>query len=215
MDVACLIDADAGQETLQSGERLTVTEGHLGGKTAVDDLALATRWVNEILVMKGRDNPELARRIDDLFAQIGQHKMGFMFEDEIRRLGDHSVIPLTKYIESDRSKHEPAQRATAARIVSDVAPPWAIPNLIGLLQDGDGEVRYYAALGLRRLTGRDAGRAPEQWRKDDLFSCRQAATQWRGWWNENRANYPGSSSVDVPEPKELRLAREPIPMKKG
>ena len=203
------------QETLQSGERLAVTEGHLGGKTEVRDLALATRWVNEILVMKGRDNPELTRRIDDLFAQIGQQKMGFMFEEEIRALGDHSVIPLTRYIESDRSKHEPAQRAVAARIISDVAPPWAIPNLISLVQNSDGEVRYYAALGLRRLTGRDAGRTPEQLRSDDPFSCQQSANHWQKWWLQNRSHYPGVPAFDSPEPQELPVVKQRMPMKKS
>lgn len=206
------IDAKTTRQTLQSGERLTVIDGHLGGKTQVHDLALATDWVNEILVMKGRDNPELSKRIDDLFAQIGQQKMGFMFEEEIRGLGDHCVIPLTKYIESDRSKNEPAQRATAARIISDVAPPWAIPHLITLLQNTDGEVRYYAATGLRRLTGRNNGRSPEQWRTYNLFTCQQAANEWQTWWTENHAHYPGAPSLDVENPP---IARQPIPLKKS
>ena len=204
--------AGGDQTNLSSGETATVTDGHLGGKTQVHDLALATGWVNEILVMKGRDNPELSKRIDDLFAQIGQQKMGFMFEEEIRGLGDHCVIPLTKYIESDRSKNDPAQRATAARIISDVAPPWAIPHLITLLQNTDGEVRYYAALGLRRLTGHNNGRSPEQWRTDDLFTCQQAATQWQTWWTENHTHYPGAPSLDVENPP---IARQPILMKKS
>ena len=209
------VDGNGSQKTVESGQRLTVTDGHLGEKTTVHDLALATRWVNEILVMKGRDNPELAKRIDDLFAQIGQQKMGFLFEEEIRALGDHCVIPLTKYIESDRSQHQPAQRATAARIVCDVAPQWAIPNLIELLQDRDGEVRYYAATALRRLTGQGLGRSPEQWRNDNLFTCRQAATQWGGWWKENRERYPGMPPADLPKPKETPVAKDRTEMKKG
>lgn len=209
------VNGGGDQETLQSGERVTVEGGRLGGKTAVRDLALATRWVNEILVMKGRDNPELAKRIDDLFAQIGQQKMGFMFEEEIRALGDHSVIPLTKYIESERSENDPSGRAIAARIVSDVAPQWAIPNLIGLLQSNDGEVRFYAAAGLKRLTGHDFGRQPEQWRTDELMVCQPTATQWRAWWANNRDRYPGTPPTELPEPKEMPVVKKRTELQKG
>ena len=206
--------AGGEQNILDAGEQATVTEGRLGGKQAVQDLALATRWVNEILVLKGRDNPELAKRIDDLFAQIGQQKMGFLFEDEIRALGDHSVIPLTKYLESDRSKNDQAGRAIAARIVSDVAPPWAIPNLIGLLQSDDGEVRFYAAAGLKRLTTQDFGRQPDRWRKDELFACRPTTLQWRTWWTRNHERYPGTP-LELPEPRESPVVKERMPLKKG
>ena len=197
--------------TCATGEQCTVSSGHLGDKTASHNLQLATRWVNEILVLKGRDNPELAHRIDDLFAQLGESKMSYMFESEIRGLGDHCVIPLTKYIESDRSRGKPAKRVTAARIVSDVAPTWAIPNLIGLLSDRDGEVRVAAAGGLKRLTEQDLGRPPEQWRTLNEMACEQTAVSWRTWWKENRDRYPGASA-EVPETTATKNA---MPKSKG
>lgn len=181
----------ASEVVVPAGQALTCPDGHLGDPRPVRDLTRATRWLNEILVMKGRDDPELAQRIDDLFAQIGESKMGFMYEDEIRALGDHCVIPLTRYIESSRSAGQDAKRVTAARIVADVAPPWAIPELLKLLNDENGQVRAEAARALRRLTGQTMGRSVEQWQQDSLFQCAPSVQDWDKWWRENRGKYPG------------------------
>jgi hypothetical protein len=202
------------QDVLKAGEQMTVAQGRLGDKTNVYSLALATRWVNEILVMKGRDNPELAKRIDDMFARIGEEKMSYLYEEEIRGLGDHCVIPLTRYIQSDRSSHAPSKRAIAAKIVSDVAPSWAIPELIELLRDTNGEVRFYAATGLRRLTGKTLERSPEQFRMDNVAACAPSINAWDRWWKENRERYPGMPPME--QPKEQRKAQQDrTPMQKG
>jgi hypothetical protein len=202
--------AAGGDKTLDAGHQLAVDSGRLGDAAAVHNLATATRWVNEILIMKGRDNPELARRIDDLMASIGEQKMSFLYEDEIRGLGDHCVIPLTRYIESPRSRDDPAKRATAAKIVSDVAPPWAIPQLIELLRDPQGEVRAYAAMALKRLTGQALGRTVQQWRSDDLMMCMPSADRWQTWWKENRGRYPGAPPMNEPP-----VVDKPQPLPKG
>jgi hypothetical protein len=206
------VDLAGGAATVDAGERLAVAEGRLGEKQTANDLAVATRWVNEILVMKGRDDPELAKRVDDLFAQIGQQKMSFMYEEEIRALGDHCVIPLVRYIESDRSKGDAPKRVEAAKIVSDVAPPWAIGELIGLLSDKDGEVRYYAAVALRRLTGRDMERTPEQWKTDPWYACASSAETWKKWWDKNRERFPGAPAGTG---KESPVVKERAPLQKG
>src|SRR5579862_5324941 len=99
----------------------------------VRDLARASKWIEEILVLKDRDNPELIGHVDDLLAHLGEEKMAFMYEDEIRALGDHCVLPLTRYIESARSAGQTARRRSAAGIVADSAQPWCIPYLIELL----------------------------------------------------------------------------------
>ncbi len=212
------VGAAGASTVVDAGEQLTVAEGRLGDKQSVSNLAVATRWVNEILVMKGRDDPELAKRVDDLFAQIGQQKMSFMYEEEIRSLGDHCVIPLVRFIESDRSKDESAKRAVAARIVSDVAPAWAIPELIDLLADRSGEVRYYAALALHRLTGRDVGRSPDQWRADSWAACVAESESWKQWWGKNRERFPGVGPMQTPSEEKappVNVAKERAPLKKG
>jgi hypothetical protein len=207
------VDLAGGAATVDAGERLAVADGRLGEKQTAHDLAVATRWVNEILVMKGRDDPELAKRVDDLFAQIGQQKMSSMYEEEIRALGDHCVIPLVRYVESDRSKNDAEKRVIAARIVSDVAPPWAIGELIGLLSDKDGEVRYWAAVALHRLTGHEFDRTAEQWKSDPWMACATSAETWKKWWEKNRERFPGAPAGQGS--KESPVVKEPVPLQQG
>jgi len=206
------VDAAGKQnDVVRGGEALTVADGHFADKRQVENLMRATQWVDEILVMKGRDNPELARRIDDIFAQLGHEKMWYMQAQEVRRLGDHCVIPLTRYIESDRSKRTPddeIKRREAARIVADVATTWAIPELINLLSDNDGEVRYAAAKALQRLTGQSLGRRPEEWRDQSLMSCNNTIAQWHAWWEQNKSHFPGADPDSV-KPVELFKAAVP------
>ena len=100
---------------------MKIVNGRLGEVHQVDDLVVATRWVHEILVLKGRDNPELGRRIDDLLAQIGETKVDYFYEQEVKALGDHCALPLTRYIQSDRSHRDEKKRVRAAQILSDIA----------------------------------------------------------------------------------------------
>ena len=70
-------DAGSSQTTIESGAQLVCPDGHLGDPKLVADLASATSWLDEILRLKGRDNPELNHRIDDLLAQIARDEDGF------------------------------------------------------------------------------------------------------------------------------------------
>jgi ferric-dicitrate binding protein FerR (iron transport regulator) len=153
-------------------------------------LLQATGWVTEILRLKGHGNPELTRRIDDLFAQIGQTKTDHLAEDEIRLLGDHCVLPLTRYLQSERSRGEPYKRQVAARILADFAQPWSIKDLIGLLTDDNAEVRVQAATALRRLTGQTQDLDPGRWRVALPESRRQALERWQTWWEQNQFRCP-------------------------
>jgi hypothetical protein len=201
------VESTSGQDVVRGGEQLTVADGRVGAKTPVENLMQATQWVDEILVLKGRDNPELAKRIDDIFAQLGHEKMWYMHAQEVRRLGDHCVVPLTRYIQSDRSKTPDDQnkRREAARIVGDVATSWAIPELINLLADDDGDVRYSAAKALQRLTGQSLGRRPEEWRDQTWMACTPSIDQWHGWWNQNKTRFPGADPDAV---KPVQVAKK-------
>jgi ferric-dicitrate binding protein FerR (iron transport regulator) len=177
---------------LGAGEEIQVVAGVLAAKSQVRDLVLATRWVHEILVLKGRENPELSLRIDELFARIGREKLTFLYESEIRALGDHCVLPMARYLGAGRSGEDSVKRAEAARILADVAPPWAIGELVALLEDSQPEVRVEAARALRRLTGLSMGPAPEGWTGLAGAELERARAEWRSWWAENRHRYPGA-----------------------
>jgi hypothetical protein len=209
------VESAGNENVIAGGESLTISGGQFGDKKQVDNLMRATQWVDEILVLKGRDNPELARRIDDIFAQLGHEKMWYLQAQEVRRLGDHCVVPLTRYIQSDRSKtpDEQMKRREAARIVGDVATTWAIPELINLLADADGDVRYSAAVALQRLTGQSLGRRPEQWRDQTWLTCEPSINQWHGWWAQNKGKFPGVDP-DAVKPVEV-VKKEFAPRGKG
>ena len=80
-------------------------------------------------------------------------------------------------------------RTRVARILSEVAQPWCIPQMIDLLDDETPDVRYHAAVGLERLTGLNLGRTPEQWR-DEAVSCTIGDQVWRVWWQQNKQRFP-------------------------
>jgi len=188
------------EQIVATGEQLSIVDGKIS-KDRIYDLALAATWVNELLAMKGRDNQELGQRVNDLLARIGRTKMEEMYEGEIRALGDHCVLPLSRYIQSDLSKGPDQQyrRVTAARILSDVAQPWSIPELIALLADRDADVRYYAALGLKRLTAQTQGRSPEEWRDLPVAQTRENYQRWQTWWEKNKNRYP-AGPMNTPGP---------------
>jgi ferric-dicitrate binding protein FerR (iron transport regulator) len=157
------------------------------------ELLKATDWVHEILVLKGRANPELNRRIDDIFAGIGQTKTEFLLEEEIRVLGDHCVVPLTKYLLSDRSKGEDFKRQRGARLIADLAQPRSIGDLIPLLTDNDPEVRKAIVAGLHRLTGLNMDLTAAQCAVAGPEQCKKNQSAWENWWKENAFRCPSES----------------------
>lgn len=150
----------------------------------------ATNWVHEILVLKGRDNPELTRRLNDLLANIGETKMIYLAEEEIRTLGDHCVVPLCRFLDSSRYKKHGERRQLAARIVADLAQPRSINDLIELLTDADPQVRASMARGLLRLTRQDLGMSLQQWQNADEQTRKNAQARWKSWWSKNQNRYP-------------------------
>jgi hypothetical protein len=71
-------------------------------------------------------------------------------------------------------------------LLGDLAPPSAIPDLIALLADRDGQVRFYAATALHRLTGQTLGRSPAQCATDSQPSAEQTQRKWQAWWDQHR-----------------------------
>ncbi len=186
------VDDRGGREVahVRSGEQARIASG-IVKKSPARDLVLATSWVHEILVMKGHDNEELKRRIEDLFAQIGESKMSFLAEEEILALGDHCVRPLYSFIQSELSRKNARQRDDAARILQKIAVPWSIPLLVDLLDDESGEVRAQAARALKRLAdGQTQGIEPDEWRSRPPDARDATRRKWQTWIQQNRALIP-------------------------
>ncbi len=184
----------AGEALVQAGQRLQIDAGVAGDPHQLGQVFQATQWVHEILVLKGRDNPELAERLNDVLAQLGRQKVHYLLEEEIRALGDHCVLPLVRYLQAtyDLVGNDREVRQRAARIVADIAAPWSIPLLIELLEDPDLKVCAQAARALERLTDRSLGLTSEQWLQATSEQAKEVQLRWRSWWQENKYRFPGA-----------------------
>jgi HEAT repeat protein len=118
--------------------------------------------------------------------------MDNLAEDEILSLGDHCVLPITRYIQSERSRSDLDKRRRAAKILSDIAQPQSIPHLIELLADDEPEVRYQAAKALERLTRHTQGTRLEDWRDQPRAALEGSHKQWQAWWEKNKERYPSA-----------------------
>src|SRR5262249_25444214 len=136
---------------LAPSETATITRERMDRDHSSDRL-LAASWMLPLLVRKGHADPELTGCVNDMLVQSSDSKVSEAYEAEIRSLGEYSVLPLLRFLESPRSTADAERRRTAMQIVSDLAPPWAIGDLVGLLTHSDAEVRFLAATALVRLT---------------------------------------------------------------
>ena len=144
--------------------------------------------MQSLLMRKGHDSPELGDRVNRLLANLGRSKMANLYEDEIRSLGEHAVLPLLRFVQSPTSRDDPYQRQSAMAIIADVAPTWVIGDLIGLLSDDEPHVRTQAATALLRLTRQTHGRAPTAW-SAPLSDCEESLQRWHQWWQTNAHRY--------------------------
>jgi hypothetical protein len=175
-------------QRLRSGENASIVDGQIIKSERSVDPLLAAGWIHTLLIRKGHDDEELAGRIDQLLAELGQSKVSFLYEQEIRGLGEHAAMPLLRFVQSPLSQDRPQQRLKAMLIFSDIAPSWMVPELIKLLADEDGDTRVLSANALQRLTGLNHGRPPEQWRAA-LADCATTIEQWQQWLARNRERY--------------------------
>ncbi len=75
-----------------------------------------------------------------------------------------------------------------------------IADLIALLADANADVRFHAARGLERLTGRDQGCPPANWQSAASWvMCEGPYETWLNWWKANRDRYPAARR-EVPAP---------------
>jgi hypothetical protein len=188
------VNVQTGRESMEvgPGKQVRIVQGKVEEDPQPGDAWLETAWVNSVLALKSAEHPELVERVRRLLANVGAAKLSLLYEDELRRLGDDGVPPLLAYLASTRDTPNIAQRATAGRIVADVAQSRRIADLIALLTDANADVRFHAARGLERLTGRDQGIEAQAWQSLPWASCEGAHQKWLNWWASNRDRYPAA-----------------------
>ncbi|HVR86842.1 MAG TPA: FecR domain-containing protein [Planctomycetota bacterium] len=178
--------ARMGAQTIASGYLCKVVGGKVQAPVPAHQLALLTKWVNEIVALKGKDSPELQIRVNELLAQIGRTKMEHLVEAEIRALGDHAALPLTRYIQSPESRKDGNRRRDAARILADIASSPSVPDFVALVGDEDPQVRLEIARGLQRLTGQTLGLGEKDWTAQDFA---RGADAWKKWLQANESTW--------------------------
>jgi hypothetical protein len=180
----------AGEQRLGPGQVAEISGGQVITPGIRVDPLLATSWMQPLLVSRGADNPELQQRVDTLLAEIGRAKIATLYEQEIRSLGEHAVLPLVRFIQSPLAAEDPRRRLDAMRLTADLAPVWMIPDLIDLLEDREPYVRSMSAATLYRLTALDMELSPQQWREPGNDAQKTAVQDWRNWWAAHRDQYP-------------------------
>ena len=175
--------------TVRAGQALRPpSPGALAACEVAPELPQASSWRDDLLVLKPGDDPEVVARVDQLLGCISTDLKTIdgpgAVEQDVRARGQAWCTPFACYIRDRPSGIE--TRRTAARLLADLAPPSRIPDLIDLLTDGDGQVRYYASAALRRLTGQTLGHPPERCAATLDIA---AASAWHEWWKENEARY--------------------------
>lgn len=179
---------DDQKHTIAQGQSVQVTDDGIVRAMTTTDPLIASGWMDSLLVQKGPTHPDLQRRVDTLLAEIGQSKASGLYERELRSLGEHCVLPLTRYVQSELSQSNRSRRLKAMSVVADVSPTWNVKNLIGLLSDDDAEVRVLAAGALQRLTGEASG-SSEVWREQPTVGAGQTKA-WDNWWDNNGDRFP-------------------------
>jgi hypothetical protein len=114
-------------------------------------------------------------------------------EQHLRAEGPLWSSPMACYVQSNESQSDRGKRLTAARLLSDLAPPSAIPDLVALMGDRDGEVRLHVAQALHRLTGQTLGRSAEQCAADSPEAVGQTQKAWQAWWEQNKGRHSGQA----------------------
>ena len=173
---------------------------------AAPDPLAATRWLDDLLLLRPVDDPELAARADALLGRVAADRAASAdhtatadrttvtppvepgpAERDLRARGDAWAVPLARFALRHRSAAaEPvvSKRRAAARLLADLATPPCVPDLIDLLADGDSAVRYHVAVALNRLTGFTLGYPPDRCAADPRDPA--PAEAWRAWLSADR-----------------------------
>jgi len=95
---------------------------------------------------------------------------------------------------------DPSVRVSAIARAGQMKDPGSIPYLVDRLTDSEKDVQFFAALALRRITGRRMG-----WNYYDPPAKRTAAVQkWRQWVRNRRRQEAGAAGVGGPAGPDVR-----------
>jgi hypothetical protein len=196
----CTLTDQQRNLTLPAGMEIVIRGAEWGNPQPIHDPVFDTRWMHPLLVLKGTSaQAELQARTRHLLAAVGKAKLAYLYEAELRRLGEPGVPPLLALLAEQPSPQgvDERQRGFAAWLVADMAGTAHLPQLIELLADQDPQVRAAMAAALARITGENQGLSPHDWR-GDWERCAEPFENWRLWWTEHRHLYPHANQTAIP-----------------
>lgn len=138
--------------SIQPGECVTFASGSpRPEQTRHSNPMLATNWQLPLLVLGNPHDSELQDRLTGILATIGQSKVSYLYEDQIRQLGPPGAIPLLAFVRSPDSLKKPDLRIRAMGLAAELASESSLADLEQLLRDQDPVIQKMAARTIRRL----------------------------------------------------------------
>lgn len=165
---------------LNEGEVYRVDHSGLSSQSPVGNSLTAASWMLPLLALKPPGNAELEDWVARLVAQLGETKISYLSENQLRQLGPAGAEPLVRYVERGPAPEDHDRRRRAMMILRDVAPASMTGRMIVLLKDADPAVRVAAAQALRRLHQEDFGVTASQWEAGGP-EIEAAIQKWREW----------------------------------
>jgi hypothetical protein len=133
------------------GDTVAFTAGHAPAPQGRFDLLEALTWQLPLLILRSPNDQELQHRLTQLLAAVGQSKMAYLYEEQIRQLGPKGTLPLIAFVRSTDPSQDPELRRGAMSIIADLAPSSTLPDLDVLCADSDPIVRQLAIRAVQRL----------------------------------------------------------------
>lgn len=135
---------------------------------------LRTGWTHDLIKLRPKDDPEFVSLVKGLVAGMDRTETADGFEREIRSLGSRGVPTLLALVKRSPQDFGPSERRHAARILSELAGPSEVSDLVALVHDPDEQVSGFARKALSRVTG-----VYEKGRID-----------WDRWLRDHRERWP-------------------------
>lgn len=138
--------------TIQPGESLTFAGGQPRADQARRSNPLqATSWQLPLLALRDPLDSELQDRLTSMLSRVGQTKVSYLYEDQIRQLGPAGAVPLLAFVRSSESRQQPQLRSRAMQLAVETAAESSQSDFESLVDDEDPVIQKLSRQALERL----------------------------------------------------------------
>jgi ferric-dicitrate binding protein FerR (iron transport regulator) len=145
--------------TIQPGESLTFAGGQPRADQARRSNPLqATSWQLPLLALRDPLDSELQDRLTRMLSLVGQSKVSYLYEDQIRKLGPAGAVPLLAYVRSAESRRQPELRSRAMQLAVETAGDSSQSDFEFLISDKNPQIQMLSRQALERLKSEPGNR---------------------------------------------------------